>query len=308
MGTAMGSARPVAGVPGTNPDLVARLREPLLPALERLDVFLREWQQDLRPEQVRVLSSVARDGRGALRLLDEALDAKPVAVPVPDGPPPVGAGGRDEPVRIEDAVPVAVAGLLQAEDEAELLDTVCALVRACGGRVALSGRGPSEALRELPDVFHAAPGAELTLGPVLRALCAAASERASGVLAPPRRERRRRDAGPGGGTGASSVLLSLDLGDVGAVRDRLGDPGARWLIAKLQRTLRSLLQPDERALRYPARRFLILLHRTTPERAQTFSERIGWEWNSYLGRVTELSARQAEVHGDDVVEALRRLG
>lgn len=214
-----------------------------------------------------------------------------------------------EPMRLEDAVPVAVAALLQAEDDAGLLRAMVSLVEACGCRVEVGESDPAQALRRLPDALRASGGRDLTLGPVLRALCAAAGERASGGLAPPRSPGRRGLSGattpvPGGG---ATLLLSLDLGDGTQVRHRLGDPGARWLVTKLQRTLRSLLQADERALRYPAGRFLILLHRTSAERARAFADRLAWEWSSYLGQAAEVSTHQAEVHDGDVVGALRAL-
>lgn len=283
--------------------LAQRLRSPLMPAVGLLEVFLRRWEDQLLPEQVGLLRVVEREGRKALAALEAELAHATVSLVDRLGAPPEPHPGT----RLEDAVPVAVAGLLQARDDEQLLGTLVALVRACGGDVELTDRPPQEALRTLPDELRAPEGRQLTLGPVLRALCAAARERAAGDLAPPRAStasprRAEHEAGP-----RTDMLVALDLGDVGQVRSQLGDPGARWLVTKLQRTLRSLLQAEDRALRYPAGRFLILLRRTGAAPARAFAERLGWEWSSYLGRPGDVTFDQVAVRNGDVVAALRRL-
>jgi GGDEF domain-containing protein len=228
-----------------------------------------------------------------------AAGGSPPAADMGPAPQAVTAGAR---IALEDVVPDAVAAVLRARDDEQLLAPLVALVAACGGRVA-DGADPIARLRSLPDELVVPDGRELTLGPVLRALSAAALERASGDLAPP---RGSRPPGPRR-TGARECLVTFDLGDLGAVRSELGDAGARWLVDKLRRTLRSLLRPDDRAMRYPAGRFLVLLSHTGPAHARQFARRLSWEWDSYLGRDLRVTTRVTEVHDGDLAASLRRI-
>lgn len=226
-------------------------------------------------------------------------EARPAAVP---------SVAMERADTLEDAVIWAVAGLLDAADDAALVEALVTLVRRCGGEVAVDGRAPQETLRTLPDALRAPGGRQLTLGPVLRALCAAARERASGGLAPPRAGTPRPAEADAAERGPRDVLVSLDLGDVGQVRARLGDPGARWLVTKLQRTLRSLLQSDDRALRYPAGRILVLMRGAGLDQAQALTDRLSLEWDAYLGRRGQVVSRQVLVVDGDLAAALRTVG
>lgn len=204
---------------------------------------------------------------------------------------------------VEQAVPLAVAGLLESTTDEGLLEALTRLVERSGGTVTGADRPVAEALRSLPDELVVADGRQWTLGPVLRALCAAAHERATGDLRP-----RRAPGTPGAASGpVDEIVLALDLGDLSRVRAQVGEPGARWLVTRLQRTLRSLLRPDDRALRYPAGRLLVLLRDEGTSRAPVLARRVQREWNASLGHAGRVTAQQAPVHGRDVAAALCRL-
>jgi hypothetical protein len=225
-------------------------------------------------------------------------------------PPLARASRPTAPTRVplEDAVPVAVAGLLRASDVDEMLVILRTLITSTGGALPAPEGRPMDVLRGLPDALRVDHGRELSLGPVLRALCAAAAERTEGALEPPPRGRPPSAAvGDHRVAGDAFVLVSLDLGDLGIARRRLGEQGAQLLLARMKRTLRTLLEADEPALRYPAGRFLLVLHRTTPRGAQAFAERASLEWSAFLGHGARVTTHQAEVVGGDVVAALRSL-
>lgn len=205
---------------------------------------------------------------------------------------------------LEEQVPQTVASLLCARDGREMLASLCALVASCGGETRVDGQDTMPALRTLPDEMWVPDGRELTLGPVLRALAAAALERASGDLAPP---RRMEPAGPEPRGQRPQTLVALDLGALGSVRAEFGDPGARWLVERLRRTLRSLLGPRDAALRYPASRFLVRLGDADPDEARAFAQRVAWEWDGYLGRRLRVSTQVEPVEHGNLAASLRRI-
>lgn len=297
--------------------LAPELRTSLTPLFGLLEVFLHRWEGELSSAQLGLLRRMDREGRGILDRLDDLVERggdhdtaagsgsvasadrpAPVAALVPD-PDAIGTPAR---VVLEDVVPDAVAALLQAHDDEQLLAPLVALVGACGGEVT-PGTDPVATLKSLSDELVVPDGRELTLGPVLRALSAAALERASGELAAP---RGSRSLGPVS-TAPRECLVTFDLGDLAAVRSELGDTGARWLVSKLRRTLRSLLRAEDRAMRYPAGRFLVLLSNTSPQQAQQFARRLAWEWDSYLGRDLRVTTKVAEVRDGDVADSLRQV-
>lgn len=238
-----------------------------------------------------------------------AADARPdLRVPAPSGAGAVPARVEGSPaVRrpLEEEVPRTVASLLRARDARGMLVALGRLVETCGGAPADEARDPVPAIRSLPEELDVPAGRELTLGPVLRALSAAALERAAGELAPPRRvvpdyEAARVDR--------RESLVALDLHRLEALRAQGGDPGVRWLLEKLRRTLRSLLGQGDQALRYPASRFLIVLTGTPAVRAEEFARRLAWEWDANLGRDLQVATRVEAVEEGDLAGALCRLG
>jgi hypothetical protein len=295
------------GAGGDAARLAAEVRTPLTPVVGLVEVFLRRWGDELTPAQVGLLHTVDREGRRILARLDAATvggGEGPGALPGDrtrvTGPTPHVAAPT-----LEDHVIHPVAGLLRAQDDDQMLATLVALVDACGGRARPRGSNARAALRTMPDDLQVPDGREMTLGPVLRALAAAAIERASGDLAPPRRLE----------PGATSVapveqretLVALDLGSLGAVRSEFGDPGARWLVEKLRRTLRSLLRAQDGALRYPASRFLVVLGATGPAQAGHFARRVAWEWDAYLGQRLTVRTQVEPIEHGDLDAGLRRL-
>lgn len=205
---------------------------------------------------------------------------------------------------LEEQVPQTVASLLCARDGREMLASLCDLVASCGGETRVAEQDTMPALRTLPDEMWVPDGRELTLGPVLRALAAAALERASGDLAPPRR-MEPVDPEPRGQR--PQTLVALDLGALGSVRAEFGDPGARWLVERLRRTLRSLLGPRDAALRYPASRFLVRLGDAEPGQARAFAQRVAWEWDGYLGRRLHVRTQVEPVEDGHLAASLRRI-
>jgi hypothetical protein len=197
----------------------------------------------------------------------------------------------------------AVADLLRARDADQMLATLRRLVEGCGGAVGDDRRDALATMRVLPDDFRVPHGREMTLGPVLRALSAAAVERASGELEPTRRAGSATLASVEG----RESLVALDLCALGSVRSEFGDPGARWLVDKLHRTLRSLLRTQDSALRYPATRFLLVLGGTGPSQAEQFARRIAWEWDTYLGRDLRVLTQVEPIDDGDLAASLRRL-
>ncbi len=206
----------------------------------------------------------------------------------------------------DDQVVETVAGMLLAADDG-LVPILRDLVVSWGGELTFDDRrGPCDALRVLPREAMLPGVRSLALGPLLRALTAAALERADGQLRPPR--SAAEDAGVGGPTRPQgAMLVAVDLGDLARLHDDLGDAGAAWLIDKLHRTLRTLLRSEDRALRYPASRFLVLLQHTTPARASHFARRLSWEWAAYLGRGGAPEISTEPVGDADLVGALHRV-
>ena len=256
-----------------------------------------------------------RESRRVLARLDEVIDAAEVVVaPGADCAPeaagdvdvlPAGqaSGSASGDGSLADQVVQAVAGLLRARDADQMLATLQALVEGWGGVVGSDRRDALATMRGLPDDFRVPDGREMTLGPVLRALSAAAVERASGELDPTRR------AGSGGLALVEprDSLVALDLRALGSVRREVGGPGARWLVDKLRRTLRSLLRTQDSALRYPATRLLLVLGGTAPAQAEQFARRITWEWNTYLGRDLRVLSQVQPIEDGDLAASLRRL-
>lgn len=280
-------------------ELAARLRVPLTPVVGLLEVFLRRWGDELTSSQAALLRTVDRDGRRVLARLDE-LAGGGAPAPVACG---ADAGRAAEGATLEAQVVQTVADLLRARNAEQMLATLRRLVESSGGTAAADRGDALATMRVLPDGLRAPEGREMTLGPVLRALSSAAVERASGELAPTRR------AGAGRLTPLErrETLVALDLTALGTVRSELGDPGARWLVDKLRRTLRPLLREHDSALRYPATRFLLVLGGTGPERAQQIARRIAWEWDTYLGRDLRVIPQVEPIEDGDLAAGLRRL-
>jgi hypothetical protein len=293
--------------------LAARVRTPLTPVVGLLEVFLRRWGDELNPSQVGLLRTVDRASRRVLAQLDEAVAAADVIVapertPVALDDVRVGssreaAGSARDEVSLADQVVHAVAGLLRARDAGQMLATLRRLVEGWDGLVGPDRRDAVATMRVLPDDFRVPHGREMTLGPVLRALSAAAVERASGELEP----TRRAGAGALASVERCESLVALDLCALGSVRSEFGDPGARWLVDKLHRTLRSLLRTQDSALRYPATRFLLVLAGTGPSQAEKFARRIAWEWDTYLGRDLRVLPQVQPIEHGDLAASLRRL-
>lgn len=294
-------------------ELANRLRTPLTPMVGLLEVFLRRWGDELTTAQAGLLRRVDREGRRVLADLDEVADATvrpeggaggvPRLTPAGSATVAVAGAGVSGSPTLEDRVSSTVAELLRAEGAEAMLTSLSELVEACGGRVGEPASDALRSIRALPDGMRVPDGREMTLGPVLRALAAAALESASGELAPPRRWEREAALAPGPGR---ETLVALDLGTLGAVRAEFGDPGARWLVEKLRRTLRSQLGGQDRALRYPASRFLVLLADSSESQGHQFSRRVAWEWNAYLGRRLHVRTQVEPVAGE-LTDALRRL-
>ncbi len=236
----------------------------------------------------------ARVGDGGLRVDARGVDVRS------SGEASDGALGA---VSLEDQVVQTVADLLRARDAGQMLATLRRLVEGCGGVVGVDRRDALATMRVLPDDFRVPDGREMTLGPVLRALSAAAVERASGELEP----TRRAGAGALASVERRECLVALDLAALGSVRSEFGDPGARWLVDKLHRTLRSLLRAQDRALRYPATRFLLVLGGMGPPEAEQFARRIAWEWDTYLGRDLRVLSQVEPIDDGDLAASLRRL-
>ena len=313
------TATSAPGVHATDPAghlaLAARVRTPLTPVVGLLEVFLRRWEDELSPSQIGLLRTVDRESRRVLAQLDEVVAAADVLVaPGAGRVPEVGddahmrssgeaAGSASGEVSLAGQVVQAVADLLRARDADQMLATLRRLVEGWGGVVGSDRRDALATMRVLPDDFRVPDGREMTLGPVLRALSAAAVERASGELEPTRRA--------GAATLASvehrESLVALDLSALGSVRSEFGDPGARWLVDKLHRTLRSLLRAQDSALRYPATRFLLVLGGTGPSQAEQFARRIAWEWDTYLGRDLRVLPQVEPIEDGDLAATLRRL-
>jgi hypothetical protein len=296
-------------------ELAAQLRTPLTPVVGLLEVFLRRWRDELTPSQIGLLSTVDRESRRILVRLDEVVGA-PADVPALLAPGSSAAGADEGGVRpsgetqgdsgeltLADQVVQAVADLLRARDADQMLATLRRLVEGCGGAVGDDRRDALATMRVLPDDFRVPHGREMTLGPVLRALSAAAVERASGELEPTRRAGAATLASVEG----RESLVALDLCALGSVRSEFGDPGARWLVDKLHRTLRSLLRTQDSALRYPATRFLLVLGGTGPSQAEQFARRIAWEWDTYLGRDLRVLTQVEPIDDGDLAASLRRL-
>lgn len=333
----MDQARSSAGHPVGGPErlldaggaqqLASRLRTPLTPVVGLVEVFLRRWGDELSPAQIGLLRTVDREGRRVLATLDAVMHAvdRPDRDPCTrhpshgheatiegspgDGPahapsPHEAGGAACPPVSLEGLVPMTVAELLRADGAERMLASLRALVEACGGRVDEAERHALGAIRTLPDAMRVPAGRELTLGPVVRALSAAAVESASGDLAPPRRSAPHSQVASGE---QRETLVAFDLGTLGAVRAEFGDPGARWLVDKLRRTLRSLLREQDRALRYPASRFLVVLANTSADQARRFERRLAWEWNAYLGHRLRVCTQVEPIENGDLTATLRRL-
>lgn len=284
-------------------ELAARLRIPLTPVVGLLEVFLRRWGDELTSSQTALLRTVDRDGRRVLARLDELAGAAapaPVACGVDAGHD---AGHAARGATLETQVVETVADLLRAHHAEQMLATLRRLVESSGGTAAADRGDALATMRVLPDELRVPEGREMTLGPVLRALSSAAVERASGELAPTRR------AGAGRLTPLErrETLVALELTALGTVRSELGDPGTRWLVDKLCRTLRPLLREHDSALRYPATRFLLVLGGTGPERAQQIARRIAWEWDTYLGRDLRVIPQVEPIEDGDLAAGLRRL-
>ncbi len=295
--------------------LAARLKTPLTPVVGLVEVFLRRWGDELSPAQVGLLRAMDREGRRVLVRLEEVTERtwSPGAASGPQAVADTTSDGLSlvtdasasgaAPASLEEHVTATVAELLRAGDGDRMLAALQSLVEACGGWADTQGRDALAALRTLPDELRVPDGREMTLGPVLRALCAAAVERASGELAPP----RRLEPMPSDGEEQAASLVALDLGSLGAVRTEFGDPGARWLVEKLRRTLRSLLRQQDGALRYPASRFLVRLGGTTPSQARHFARRLAWEWDAYLGQRLSVRTQVEPIRDGDLTASLRRV-
>jgi hypothetical protein len=286
--------------------LAAEVRTPLTPVMGLVEVFLRRWGDELTPAQAGLLRTVDREGRRVLARLDAAAvgDAAAPATGVAAVPPAPAPSAAAVPT-LEDHVTCTVAGLLRARDGEQMLAALIALVEACGGRAEPSGVDAMAALRTVADEVQVPDGREMTLGPVLRALAAAAIERASGDLAPPR--RLEPSAASVASVASRETLVVFDLGSLGAVRAEFGDPGARWLVEKLRRTLRSLLRAEDGALRYPASRFLVVLGGTGTAQARHFARRLAWEWDAYLGQRLTVRTQVEPIEDGDLTASLRRL-
>ena len=196
----MAEATPRSAPGGPVPDpaaelsLAAQVRARLTPVVGLLEVFLRRWEHELSPSQLGLLRRVDRGSRRVLEHLEEVVAAGEVpvipgagrapealddATTRPSGQAASPTAGEDS---LADQVVQAVAGLLRARDAEQLLATLRHLVEGWDGLVGPDRRDAIATMRVLPDDFRAPDGREMTLGPVLRALSAAAVERASGGL------------------------------------------------------------------------------------------------------------------------------